>query len=124
MWTYFRKYTKFLVIAITASLATAGTDATLAYLVKPFMDGIFIEKDVTLLKIMPILIVVVYLSKGIFRFLQVYFMRYVGQKVIEQIRNELFEKIINLPLNFFNTTSTGVLMSRITNDVNLVQQSI
>ncbi len=88
------------------------------------MDGIFIDKNITLLKVMPLLIVVAYLSKGIFRFLQVYFMRYVGQKVIEQIRNELFEKIVNLPLNFFNVTSTGVLMSRITNDVNLVQQSI
>ena len=105
-------------------MATAGTEAALAYLIKPFMDGIFIEKDITLLKVMPILIVIVYLGKGIFRFLQVYFMRYVGQKVIEQIRNELFEKIVNLPLNFFNKTSTGVLMSRITNDVNLVQQSI
>ncbi len=73
---------------------------------------------------MPILIVVVYLAKGIFRFVQVYFMRYVGQKVVEMIRNELFEKIVNLPLSFFNVTSTGVLMSRITNDVNLVQQSI
>ncbi len=111
-------------IAIIASLGTAGTEALLAYLVKPLLDGIFIDKNMSLLKLMPALIIGVYFVKGVFRFLQVYIMRYIGQKVVEMLRNDLFEKIINLPLNFFNTTSTGVLMSRITNDVNLVQQSM
>lgn len=73
---------------------------------------------------MPFIIIGIYLIKGIFRFLQNYLMKKVGQLGVAEIRNDLYAKIIKLPLNFFGKSSTGTLMSRITNDVNLMQSAV
>jgi len=124
IWGYFSKYKAYIVLSIIFSLIVAASNGASAYLIKPALDGIFINKDKEKLVIMPILIVLVYLIKGIFRFGQNYLMRKTGQKVIEEIRNDLFDKIIMLPMRFFSNNQTGVLMSRITNDVNLMQNSI
>ncbi|MDK2792471.1 ABC transporter ATP-binding protein [Deferribacteraceae bacterium V6Fe1] len=124
IWSYFSKYKIYIVFSIIFSLFVAASNGASAYLIKPALDGIFINKDKEKLVIMPILIVLVYLIKGIFRFGQNYLMRKTGQKVIEEIRNDLFDKIIMLPMRFFSNNQTGVLMSRITNDVNLMQNSI
>ena len=110
--------------AVLSSLLTAGTDGALAYIVKPVMDNIFIEKNSSLLVVLPVLVIVIYFSKGFFRFAQNYIMSYVGQRVIEALRNDVFSKMVFLPIKFFSGQSTGVLMSRITNDINLVQSSI
>lgn len=124
IWSYFSKYKIYIVFSTIFSLFVAASNGASAYLIKPALDGIFINKDKEKLVIMPILIVLVYLIKGIFRFGQNYLMRKTGQKVIEEIRNDLFDKIIMLPMRFFSNNQTGVLMSRITNDVNLMQNSI
>lgn len=110
--------------AVLSSLLTAGADGALAYIVKPVMDNIFIEKNSSLLVLLPVLVIVIYFSKGFFRFAQNYIMSYVGQRVIEALRNDVFTKMVFLPIKFFSGQSTGVLMSRITNDINLVQSSI
>lgn len=124
IWVYFSKYKKYIALSIIFSLIVAASNGASAYLIKPALDGIFINKDREKLFIMPILIVLVYLIKGLSRFGQNYLMRKAGQKVIEQIRNDLFDKIIMLPMRFFSNNKTGALMSRITNDVNLMQNSI
>ncbi len=103
---------------------TASTDGALAYLVKDVLDDIFIAKNDTLLKIIPFIVVFVYFVKSFFRFAQSFIMGFVGQKVITKLRNILFAKILNLPVRFFSDQSTGVLMSRITNDIYLLQASI
>ncbi|HCW92472.1 MAG TPA: ABC transporter ATP-binding protein, partial [Flexistipes sinusarabici] len=101
-----------------------ATSGGIAYIVKPTLDGIFINKNEEKLILMPFVIVGIYLVKGTFRFLQNYLMKKVGQLGVAEIRNDLYNKIIKLPLNFFGKSSTGTLMSRITNDVNLMQNAV
>ena len=113
-----------MIFAVISSILTATTDGALAYIVKPVLDNIFIEKNSSLLVFLPAMVVVIYFVKGFFRFTQNYIMRYVGQRVIESLRNVLFTKMVFLPIKFFSDQPTGVLMSRITNDINLVQSSI
>ncbi len=124
MWVYFAPYKGLMAFAVLSSILTAGTDGALAYIVKPVMDNIFIEKNSGLLVFLPVLVIIIYFAKGLFRFTQNYIMRYVGQKVIEALRNAMFTKMVYLPVKFFSDQPTGVLMSRITNDINLVQSSI
>jgi subfamily B ATP-binding cassette protein MsbA len=121
---YFFKY-KFRIILSFISLAivsacTAGT----AFLVKPALDNIFIEKDETSLLFIPILLVIIFALKGFFMFLQKYEMNYCGLKVLEELRNELYAKIICLPTSFFNESQVGMLMSRVVNDVTLIRNSM
>lgn len=124
MWPYFEPYKVILVIAVIASLITASTNGALAIAVKYVLDDIFDAKNYTYLFILPVAVMVIYVAKSSFLFLQNFLMSYIGNKVIEKLRNETFEKMIHLPVKYYAEESTGALMSRITNDINLVQSSI
>jgi subfamily B ATP-binding cassette protein MsbA len=113
-----------LVLAMVFMSLVAATNGLTAFIVKPVLDKIFFEKNAALLYIIPFGIVLIYFCKGIFEYLQAYLMGYVGQKVITDIRNLVFNCLQRQPLSFFDKTPTGVSISRITNDVSLVQSTV
>ncbi|MFA3782516.1 ABC transporter ATP-binding protein [Melioribacteraceae bacterium 4301-Me] len=71
-----------------------------------------------------ILILIAFLGKNIFGYLQSYFLSYVEQGVVKDLRNDAYQHLHKLPMSFFKSEKTGNLISRITNDVNMVQTSI
>ncbi|MBI5454452.1 MAG: ABC transporter ATP-binding protein, partial [Deltaproteobacteria bacterium] len=85
----------------------------------PF-DLIVIPRDRMLLAI-PLAIIAVAVVKGLSSYGQSFFMGYVGQGVIRDIRKSLYDRMLTLPVGFFSSTPTGTLVSRLTNDVNLLQ---
>jgi len=118
---YLRPYWSRLVIAGICMLGLAGMTGTLAYLVKPALDGIFIEKNDRMLLLIPLFVAAVYVFKGICDFGQYYLMSFVGQSVIRDLRNQMFVKLEEMSVGFFVRHSTGELLSRMNNDVALVQ---
>ncbi|MFW5837410.1 MAG: ABC transporter transmembrane domain-containing protein, partial [Desulfovibrionaceae bacterium] len=102
------------------ALSTGGT----AYLVQPAMDDIFMNKNRDALVLIPIAFVLLFLVKGVFRFLQNYLMNLAGLRVLEVLRNELYAKIVRLPMGFFDESQVGMLMSRILNDVMAIRASL
>lgn len=121
---YVRPYWKKLLLAmIFMSLVSASNGAT-AFLVKPVLDKIFFEKNENMLFILPFAIVVLYVLKGIFDYFQAYLMGYVGQKVVTDLRNVVFQALQRQPLSFFDSTPTGQNISRVINDVNLIQSTV
>ena len=102
---------------------SAGTAAA-AYLLKPAIDDVFINKDVRMLKLIPLAIVIVYFIRSVAMYGQEYLMSYVGQNIIRRLRNTLYNSIQDLPLSFFQKEKTGVLMSRVTNDVNIIKAMV
>jgi subfamily B ATP-binding cassette protein MsbA len=102
------------------SLLTAGQ----AFLVKPALDDVFLKKDAQMLLLLPIAIILLFLLKGIFDYGQAYLMNYVGLRIVADMREKLYNHLQNLSLSFFTKTPTGILISRITNDVNLIQGSV
>jgi subfamily B ATP-binding cassette protein MsbA len=121
---YFKPYVFHISIGLLSALMVAAASGALAYIVKPTLDDIFINHNKEMLKWIPFMFFLIFASQGIFKFLQNYLMQYVGIKAIGTMRNHLYEKIIVLPMKFFSNNSTGILMSRITNDVNEVQNSV
>jgi len=117
IWQHWEK----LFFAMICMVVVAGSTAASAYLVKPMLDDIFVNKDSNGLLFIPVAAITVFLLKGVATYGQNYLMSYVGEQVIKSFRNRLYENIVNLPLAFFNKEKTGVLMSRITNDVNIVK---
>ncbi len=81
------------------------------------MDGIFIRRDLLMLKLLPIGLLAVYIVKGVGRYLQSYMMAAVGEKVIARLRRDLYRHIQGMPLSFFSDVHSADLMSRIMNDV-------
>ena len=113
-----------LAVAMACMLGVAACTAASAYLVKPVLDDIFINKKAGMLKILPLVVLLLFLVKGLCEWGHVYFMSYVGQRVVSQVRQQLYDHLQILSLSFFDRTPTGVLMSRITNDVNLLQAAV
>ena len=113
-----------LAVAVACMLGVAACTAASAYLVKPVLDDIFINKRAGMLKVLPLAVLLLFLVKGLCEWGHVYFMSYVGQRVVSQVRQQLYDHLQLLSLSFFDRTPTGVLMSRITNDVNLLQAAV
>ncbi len=113
-----------LLIAMVCMMLVGALTAAAAYLVKPVLDEIFFKKDMTMLKILPFAIMLLYLLKGLAYFGQAYLMNFVGHKIIKQLRDELYSHIQRLSLSFFDCHETGVLMARIMNDVNIVKAMV
>jgi len=117
---YWTRLAGAMVCMLFVSAATAGS----AFLVKPVLDDVFFKKDLTMLKLIPLAIVALFLLKGFFDYGQSYLMSYVGQRIIADLREKIYSHLQSLSLSFFTRNPTGVLMSRITNDVSLVQGAV
>jgi subfamily B ATP-binding cassette protein MsbA len=102
----------------------SGATTATGYLIKPVIDDIFVNRDTTGLIVLPLLVVAVFLIKGLGSYGQEYFMNYVGEDIIRRLRNQLYDRIQDLSLAFFQKERTGTLMSRITNDVNILKAMV
>jgi ATP-binding cassette, subfamily B, bacterial MsbA len=105
---------------ILVSSGTAGS----AYIIKPLLDDIFVNKDEVMLSIIPLIIIVLYTGKGIGRYMQSFYISYIGQDIIRRVRDKFLSHILNLDLLFFNNNHSGELISRITNDINRIQSAV
>lgn len=121
---YVKPYYLSIVIAFICALGVSATTAAAAWLVQPVLDKIFIEKNVTMLMLIPVAILVIYFFKGICSYAQSYIMRDVGNKVIMDVRNDLYAHTAVMPMQFFTRNSTGNLMSRILNDVSIINSAV
>ncbi|HEY3276979.1 MAG TPA: lipid A export permease/ATP-binding protein MsbA [Syntrophorhabdaceae bacterium] len=121
---FLKPYRVKLVFAMVFMALVAGTNGLTAYVVKPVLDNIFFEKNADMLLLIPFGVVSLYLAKGSFTYVQAYLMGYVGQRVVTDLRNLVFDRLQRQPLSFFDKTPTGVSISRIMNDVTLVQTSV
>lgn len=113
-----------LIVAMFSMVAVSLLSAAQAYLVQPALDEVFLKKDMTMLFLLPLAIVVLFFVKGLFDFGQSYLMSFVGLRVVADLRERLYRHLQALSLSFFTRTPTGYLISRITNDVNLIQASV
>jgi subfamily B ATP-binding cassette protein MsbA len=121
---FLKPYWKKLVIAMICMAIVSATSALYAYLVKNVIDDIFVKKDAAMLYFIPFGVVLLFFVKGLFFYLQAYFMGFIGQRVITNIRNLVFASLQKQPLSFFDKTPTGQSISRIMNDVTLIQGTV
>ncbi len=117
---YWRK----LVIAMICMAFVGASSALYAYVVKNVIDDIFVRKDATMLLLIPLGVLALFFVKGFFSYFQQYLMGYIGQRIITNIRNMVFASLQRQPLSFFDKTPTGQSISRIMNDVTLVQSTV
>jgi subfamily B ATP-binding cassette protein MsbA len=121
---FVKPYWKHLAGAMVCMLFVSAATAGSAFLVKPVLDDVFFKKDLTMLKLIPLAIIGIFLLKGFFDYGQAFLMSYVGQRIIADLREKIYNHIQSLSLSFFTRNPTGVLMSRILNDVNMIQGAV
>lgn len=121
---YVRPYWSRLLTAMICMLVVSAITATFALLTKNVLDDIFINKNKFMLTVIPVVVMGLGVIKGFFTFGEGYLMNYVGQRVVANLRERLYNHLQTLSLSFFDRTPTGVLMARITNDVNSIQGAV
>jgi subfamily B ATP-binding cassette protein MsbA len=121
---YFLPYKIYIFFAVLFMILAGLCDACIAWLVKPALDEIFMKKDASALLFIPPVFIAISAVNSVSRLLQNYLMQYSGLKVLERLRDELYSKIIMLPLKFYEGTRIGMLMSRVINDVVSIRSSM
>ena len=86
-----------MVCMLFVSAATSGS----AYLVKPVLDEIFFKKDLAGLRLLPLAIIGLFVLKGVFDYGQAYLMSFVGQRIIADLREKIYNHLQSLSLSFF-----------------------
>ncbi|MEK6549763.1 MAG: lipid A export permease/ATP-binding protein MsbA [Nitrospirota bacterium] len=121
---YIRPYWVRLVIAAVCSGAVAALTGAYAWLVRPALDEIFINKNETWLYLLPAALMAVSVLKGICGYGQSYLMIFVGSRVVTDIRQQLFGHLMRLPIGFHLKNPSSRMLSRVINDVNWIQNAV
>ena len=116
-----KKYYLRFLLAVPCMILAGMLQSALPLIAKPIIDEIFINRDLSTLKWVPFIIIFIFLLKGLATYAQSIIMSSIGLRIVTNLRNVLYEKIQLQSLSFFAEHPTGLLMSRITNDVMSVQ---
>jgi ATP-binding cassette, subfamily B, bacterial MsbA len=114
---YVKPYWRIFAVSILGMVVSAATEPLLPALLKPLLDGTFVHKDDTVIRWAPVLIIVIFFVRGITSFVGTYTISWVGNKVVMDLRDEMFRKLLSLPTSYYDDHATGNLISKVTFDV-------
>lgn len=117
---YVKPYWPAFAAVVVAMLIYAASETGMAALMKPLMDGSFVEKDPQTIQLMPLLLIGIFLVRGVANFLTTYGLGWIARHVIKTLREEMFDKLLRLPASYFDGSATGQLMSKLLYDVEQV----
>ena len=111
------------ILAILGMILHALADTSFAALIKPLLDGSFVNQDEDVISLMPALIILIFIFRGIGSFMSNYGMAFVGRSIIRDIRKDMFDKIILKSSESYDESITGRLVSKITFDAEQVAEA-
>lgn len=117
-------YKKRLVAAVICMAFSGASNVVVPWLIKDVIDKVLANKDTVTLNLIVIGILVLFLFRGFFYFGERYLMSFVGQKIVNDIREKLYRHLQTLSLSYFDRRKTGNIMSNLTNDVSALQTAI
>ena len=109
--------------ALLAMAVTAAVEPAVPAIFKPLLDGSFVHRDPTAIRVIPLLMIGLFLIRGVADFASNYGMSWVGSRLVMDLRTAMFHKLINMPTRFFDDSSTGNLVANIVFNVTQVTQS-
>ena len=111
------------ILAVIGMILHALADTSFAALIKPLLDGSFVNQDEDVISLMPALIILIFIFRGIGSFMSNYGMAFVGRSIIRDIRKDMFDKIILKSSESYDESITGRLVSKITFDAEQVAEA-
>ena len=121
---YMKPYLHRLSLAILCTVMASACNLYLPWIIKDVVDKVLVQKDTFMLYVIAISIIVIFIIRGLFFYGQSYLMSWVGQKVVIDIRSEIFRKLQRLSMSFYDKNKTGTIMSYVTNDVAALQTAM
>jgi subfamily B ATP-binding cassette protein MsbA len=120
---YARPHLGMFMLGVVGMALFAATDTAMAWFIQKFVKGTFVERDPDILWLIPIGAPVLFLLRGIGDYMSVYFPGYVGRQVIKSIRSALFRHYLDLPASYYDRSSSGTLLSRLTFNIEQVAEA-
>jgi ATP-binding cassette, subfamily B, bacterial MsbA len=120
---YVKPYWRMFIISVLSMIVLAATDPAIAALIKPMLDGGFIENDQKTIILVPILIVVLFAVRGLADLASSVSMNWVAGRVIMDLRTNMFMRLLALPSHFYDHQVTGRLISKFSYDVSQVKNA-
>ena len=117
---YTKKFVKKILIAFFFSILVAGSTSSIAWLLDPAIKKIFIEKDQSLIFIIPILIIITFSTKGISLYLAKTIMIDVGEEIKKILQSDMLKSFIEADTQFIENKHTGKYISSLTYDVSMI----
>lgn len=121
---YVVPYRSIFALSILGMTISAATEVALPAAAKPFLDGTFVDRDPQFMRWVPFMMVALFLVRGLGMFMGSYASAYVGQRVVQDLRRDMFAKMLALPQNFYAEVMSGKLISKFTFDVNQVSSAV
>jgi subfamily B ATP-binding cassette protein MsbA len=118
--SYVKPYWRVFAASILGTAVAAATEPLLPALLKPMLDGTFVHKDDFVIRWAPLIIILIFLVRGIAGFIAQYAISWVGNKVVMDLRGVMFRKLLTLPTHYYDNHATGNLISKLTFDVTQV----
>lgn len=114
---------KMFIISVIGMAIFSGTDAAVAWLMKPLLDEGFIARDVDVIRLTALGLVGIFLVRIFVGIISTYCMSWVGRRVIKDLRAKMFDHILSLPTAYYDQSSTGNILSKMTFDVEQVSRA-
>lgn len=122
VWGLIHPYMPRVLLAIVFSFVVSGVDGAVAWLIKPAMDHIFVERQYQYIMYLPVGVIVLYTVRGGSDFLQTYLMQTAGFRLVRDLRNIFFDNLAHLPITTIFRTTSGEMVSRQMSDVGLLSK--
>ena len=121
---YTKKYLKKIIFSVFLSLIVAGSTSSIAWLLDPAIKKIFIEKDQTLILIIPILIIIAFTAKGLSLYFAKVIMIGVGEEVKKDVQFDMMHSLINADTQIIDNKHTGKFIGHLITDVGMINNLI
>jgi subfamily B ATP-binding cassette protein MsbA len=120
---YARPYRWIFAVSVIMMAVYAATETGLAALMKPLMDGNFVERDPATIQLIPVLLIGLFIIRGIASFITNYGLRWIARRVVEDLRESMFSHLLTLPARFYDQNSSGQLLAKLIYDVEQVSNA-
>jgi len=121
--SYVWPHWKMFLFAIIGMAAFSATEAGFPWLMKPLVDESLIDRDPEFIKLIPMLLIGLFVIRIFVNFVATYCMSWVGRTVIKDLRGEMFRHLLNLPASYYDKSSSGNLLSKLVYDVEQVARA-
>lgn len=119
-----RPYFLRVLASVFCGLVLSGINGAMAWMVKPAMDYVFVDRRFDYIWLLPIGVLLLYLLRGGVDMVQTYLMQTAGYKMIRDMRNAFFRTVLYLPVSTVTRTSSGDMVSRLVNDITLLSRIV
>ena len=123
IFQYLRNYWALFTVSIVSMALAAATEPAFVALLKPLVDEGFVGKNAEAMQWIPFAIIGLFVLRGLTSFINEYSTSFLSGTLVKNIRVELFDKLLHLPMGYFADNQSGRTVSRITNDVNQISNA-